>query len=115
MSDSIDYAAIGRRIREARKNIGITQDKLAETVDLSPSHMSHIESGKTKVSLPSLVLIANALNTSVDSLLHDNIVITRDSFDKDFRDLLKDCSMNERKYLYAATKQLKDTLKSNLE
>ena len=68
-----DYKAIGNRIKQARKRQKITQKKLAEMTDLSTSHMSHIESGKTKVSLPSLIQIANALHTTVDSLLHDNI------------------------------------------
>ena len=107
----LDYVAIGRRIRDARRQLGITQEKLAETVDLSPSHMSHIESGKTKVSLPSLILIANALYTSVDSLLHDNISMTSDAFDKDFKDLLSDCSREERRFIYVAAQQLKDALK----
>ena len=61
--------------------------------------MSHIESGKTKVSLPSLISIANALHTTVDSLLHENIEATYDAFDKDFKDLLEDCTKRKRNSL----------------
>ena len=53
-----DYKAIGNRIKQARKRQKITQKKLAEMTDLSTSHMSHIESGKTKVSLPSLIPVS---------------------------------------------------------
>lgn len=106
-----DYAAIGRRIRKARKELGFTQERLAEKVDLSTPHMSHIESGKTKVSLPSLILIANALNTTVDTLLHDNITVTQEAFDRDFKDLLEDCTVEERQLLYAAVSELKNVMK----
>lgn len=72
-----DYRSIGKRIQHARKKQKMTQEHLAEITELSPSHISHIESGKTKVSLPSLIAIANALHTTVDNLLHDNIEISR--------------------------------------
>ena len=39
-----DYCAIGKRIQKTRKSQKITQEKLAELTNLSPSHMSHIES-----------------------------------------------------------------------
>lgn len=67
----MDYNAIGRRIRVARKACGLTQEKLAEIVDVSPTHVSHIETGDTKLSLPVLGAIADALNVRVDSLLYD--------------------------------------------
>lgn len=106
-----DYYAIGKRIQRTRKAQKITQEKLAELTDLSPSHMSHIESGKTKVSLPSLISIANALHTTVDSLLHENIEATCDAFDKDFKDLLNDCTPKEKEILYQSALQLKPVLK----
>ena len=106
-----DYVAIGRRVRDARKRLDLTQEALAEKVGLSTPHMSNIENGKTKVSLPSLILIANALQTTVDSLLHDNLTVTYDAFDKDFKDLLEDCSFNERQFLYSAVAELKKALK----
>lgn len=106
-----DYCAIGKRIQKTRKLQKITQEKLAELTNLSPSHMSHIESGKTKVSLPSLISIANALHTTVDSLLHENIEATYDAFDKDFKDLLEDCTKKEKEILYQSAVQIKNILK----
>ena len=106
-----DYKAIGNRIKQARKRQKITQEKLAEMTDLSTSHMSHIESGKTKVSLPSLIQIANALHTTVDSLLHDNIEASYEAFDKDFRDLIEDCTVKEKEIIFQASVQVKYSLK----
>ena len=67
----MDYYAIGQRIRRIRKVRGITQEALAELVDVSTTHVSHIETGITKLSLPVIVKIADALDVRVDSLLYD--------------------------------------------
>jgi transcriptional regulator with XRE-family HTH domain len=106
-----DYKAIGIRIRQARKKQNMTQEKLAEMTDLSTSHMSHIERGNTKVSLPSLIMIANALHVTVDSLLHDNIEASYEAFDKDFHDLINDCSPQEKEVILQASVQVKKALK----
>ncbi len=67
----LDYKRIGMRIKEKRKNIGISQAQLAETVDLSTKYISQIERGVRHLSLDSLADIAVVLNASVDMLLFD--------------------------------------------
>lgn len=69
----IDYTAIGNRIRELRKEQRMSQEKLAELINVSNPHMSNIENGKTKFSLQVLVDLANALNTTPDALLLDHL------------------------------------------
>ena len=60
----LDYQAIGVRIRRLRKERGLTQQTLAEISSQEPSNISHIERGATKLSLPTLVSIANALEVT---------------------------------------------------
>ena len=67
----MDYYAIGQRIRKYRKAKGLSQEQLAELVDISTTHMSHIETGNTKLSLQVFADLAEALQVSVDSLLYD--------------------------------------------
>lgn len=67
----MDYGKIGARIRKFRKARGYSQEFLAEKVDISTTHMSHIETGNTKLSLPVLVDIAAALNVTTDALLFE--------------------------------------------
>lgn len=69
----MDYKELGNRVREARTIYGITQSNLAERVGCSVQHISHIETGHTKASLPLLVKIANTLHVSVDYLLQDSL------------------------------------------
>lgn len=77
MKNTVDYKAIGRRIRIARKNRNLTQEKLLESVNMSSSHISNIETGATKVSLPTLINIVNALGVTLDTVCCDNLTNAR--------------------------------------
>lgn len=70
---NIDYVALGKRIKKLRKDRKMSQEKLAERIDVSTPHMSNIENGKTKFSLQVLVDLANALDTTPDVLLLDQM------------------------------------------
>lgn len=87
----LDYNAIGKRIKIARIQKDMTQEKLAEAVDLSPTHLSNIERGNGKVSLTTLVNIANVLGVTIDNLLCDNVIKCKPEFEKDIQILLDDC------------------------
>jgi transcriptional regulator with XRE-family HTH domain len=67
----MDNKSIGKRIQQCRESIGISQEKLAERVELSPNFISTIERGVKVPSLENFVKIANALNISSDLLLSD--------------------------------------------
>ena len=88
----LDYQAIGTRVRRLRKARGLTQQTLAELSDQEPSNISHIERGATKLSLPTLVNIANALEVTVDELLCDSLPASRNVLEREVDQLLADCS-----------------------
>ncbi|MDR1091788.1 MAG: helix-turn-helix domain-containing protein [Prevotella sp.] len=67
----IDYKRIGARIRSARKELSMTQSKLAESIGLSVNHISHIETGASPLSLPALLAICQVLGCTADRLLYD--------------------------------------------
>lgn len=110
----LDYKAIGKRIKIARIRTDITQEKLAEIVDLSSSHMSNIETGTTKVSLTTIVIIANALSVTVDDLLCDNIVRAKPQFENDIKLLLDDCDDYEIRIVKDLLAAIVSTLKRDL-
>lgn len=96
----IDYLILGEKLKQQRKKQEITQETLAEYVNLSVSHLSHIENGSTKVSLQTIVNIANILNISLDDLLDldlgkRSMFITVREIDL----LFKDCTKIERRIL----------------
>lgn len=75
----------------------MTQEQLAENIDMATSNISHIERATTQVSLPSLVKIANVLNVSLDQLVCDSLPVSTDYLEKDIAELLKDCTTTEKK------------------
>ena len=68
---SMNQKAVGRRIKAAREQKRLTQEQLAELVDLSPMHVSVIERGVKLPKLETLINIANVLDVSADVLLQD--------------------------------------------
>ena len=110
---SIDYKSIGRRIKAARTRLDMTQERLAEQVNLSPSHLSNIETGTTKVSLPTLVKLANALDVSVDGLLADSVVQSKAVFEQDIQSILSDCDNYEIRVIADIVAATKKTLRKD--
>lgn len=87
----IDYKAIGQRVKIARIKKGTAQEAIADIIDVTPAHMSNIETGKTKVSLPTLIAIANVLSVSIDILLCDNVLASKVIFEGEAKEVFKDC------------------------
>lgn len=91
----MDYYQIGQNIRRFRKAQGLTQEQLAELVDISVPHMSHIETGSTKLSLPVLVDLSEALNVGADDLLKGDACVSRERMYGEIADILSQCSNTE--------------------
>ena len=60
---------LGDTIRRARMDNKMTQEQLAEAINISPTHMKHIESEHRKPSVEELFLLADVLNFSMDAML----------------------------------------------
>lgn len=107
----IDYQDMGRRIRKFRQARHLSQDKLAELANLSTPHMSHIETGATKVSLPTLIRIANSLDCTLDELLCDSLPNTRGIYENELTVLMRDCTDQEVKIITDVVSALKCSLR----
>ncbi len=107
----LDYHIIGTRIKEIRKSKNWTQAQLAEMSGIEPSNISHIERAATKVSLPTLVSIANALDTTLDELVYTNLNKSTYVSLGIINDTLQDCSPNELKALTEVIKTTKRVLR----
>jgi transcriptional regulator with XRE-family HTH domain len=107
----INYHDIGRRIREQRLKQKLTQQTLAELAEQTPTNISHIERGTTKLSLPSLINIANALSVSVDTFLCDSVQQSKHIFEGEIADLIKDCDQREIRVLSESMKTIVKSLR----
>ena len=107
----MDYQKIGQRIRKYRRASGLSQEALAEQINISTTHMSHIETGNTKLSLPVLVDIAKVLRVRTDDLLQESSIPSKSAALQDIAVLLEQCSPKQAQLvaeLVYATKQCID-------
>ncbi len=74
----LDYREIGRNISHCRREKGVKQRELAERTHVSEQHISHIETAKTQLSLPTLVAICNALEVDCNTILGSTLKGCRD-------------------------------------
>lgn len=71
MNNGLDLRQIGNRIQKYRLERKLTQENLAELIGTNQKHLSRIECGYHSVNLNTIVALAKALNTSIDSLVID--------------------------------------------
>lgn len=107
----LDYQAIGVRIRRFRKEKGLTQQALAELSNQEPSNISHIERGATKLGLPTIVNIANALEVTVNDLLCDSLPLAQAVYMDELNNLLRDCTHAELRIITDTVRTLKNSLR----
>lgn len=67
----MDFNKIGQKIAEERIKKNKTQEELAEILGITPSFLSHIETGKRKPGFDTLIQISKCLNISLDYLILD--------------------------------------------
>lgn len=110
---AIDYTDIGQRIRNKRIQKGLTQEKLSELIGIGPSHMSHLESGKTVPSMEVFITLCNVLECSADELLCREIITAQPLMDHWLTKLVSDCDQTEIKIITDTVTALKQTLRKN--
>jgi len=109
----IDYLDIGTRIRAERKKQNISQEKLAEIVGVGTTHISHIETGNSKLSIKVFVGILNALNLSSDELLRNHLHKANHVIEGELAEAIKDCSASEARIITDTVIALKNSLRYN--
>lgn len=70
----ISFKAIGRNIRAARSELGITQEEAADRLKISQLHFGRLERGERPISLEMLAQIAEAFGVSLSSLLNGCLI-----------------------------------------
>lgn len=109
----MDYYEIGQRIRKYRKAYNLSQEQLADKVQISTTHMSHIETGNTKLSLAVLVKISKVLAIQTDALLFDAPQVNRTVITDELIDVLNSCDTQELMIITDVIKSLKISLDKN--
>lgn len=59
---------LGKRVQKLRKNMGLSQEELAEKIKISRTHMGHVEQGRKSPSLKVMTKLAKALKVRMSDL-----------------------------------------------
>ena len=62
---------IGKRMKQRREELGLTQEQLAEKLDLTTNYISTVERGASFPRCEKLILLLNGLETSADAVFCD--------------------------------------------
>ncbi len=101
---------VGNRIREARQRRNITQSQLAELLDISVSHLSAIESGRSNFGVDILMRMTEALEVSADWLLNTGIPEAAGMHSGELEELFSDCTSDEIAAIFRMASQMKRDL-----
>ena len=107
----MNQKAIGRRIKAAREKRQLTQEQLAELVDLSTMHVSVIERGVKLPKLETLINIANVLDVSADVLLQDVINNRAEIFSSEASTLINKLPPEDQRRVLAALRSFIESTK----
>lgn len=105
----LDYQVIAKRVKAARKAAQMTQAELAEKIDISTNAVAKLEANLMKVSLQTLVNIANVLDVDVNYLLTDSTSIDGDTTNTDMflESLIRNLSMRDKTFIVHVINGLK--------
>lgn len=86
---------IGRRMAEIRRAHSMSQEELAEKLEVTPKHISHVECGTSSLSIKNLIEFCNIFNCSLDYIILDKTDTTLNKLSPEIVTLLNTESNNE--------------------
>ena len=109
----LNYIFIGKMIKEFRRRKNLTQECLAERVDLSVTYICMIETGKKHIILNKIAQIAEALDVTVDKLIYESRIKCKSDYRTVFIEIISDCSTYELKVFLDTITSLKKSMREN--
>ena len=107
---NIDYKLIGERIKRARKAKGITQDNLAEKLDVSIGYVSQVERGVTKISLDLLAAISSILDCDIAGFISESAINSIEYLESEIVSEFRKLDQRKKKFVLNLIKLTNETL-----
>ena len=106
---NIDYKLIGERIKKVRKAKGLTQDTLAEKLNVSIGYVSQVERGITKISLDLLGAISTILSCDVASFISESAVNSGDYMESEIINEIRKLDQKKKRFVLSLIKITNDS------
>ena len=107
---NIDYKLVGERIKRARKSKGITQENMAERLNVSIGYVSQVERGVTKISLDLLAAISTILECDVAALISESAINSTEYLESEIVTELCKLDQKKKKFIYNLIKLVNETM-----
>lgn len=88
---------LGEKVKRIRKNRGLTQEELAEMIDISSRNLSNIEVGANFPKSETLEKILKALNITTQDLFENDYLRESDALLEDINEYLEQVKDNRAK------------------
>ena len=111
---ALDYKIIGERLRNARVDSNLTQEKLAEKLDVSVAFVSRIECGTTHINLTRLSEICSILNIDEGIILNGVSTDSKNYLNDEFSELLRNCPKETQRLIYDLAKLIIDNSRKKM-
>lgn len=106
---ALDYNIIGERLKKARIDKNMTQEKLAEQIDVSVAFLSRVERGTSHINLKRLTQICEILGVSEGSILNGVSSSNSDNYlASEFNNILNSVSSDKQKLIYKIAKVISE-------
>ena len=105
---ALDYMIIGQRLKKARTDKKMTQEKLAEQLDVSIAFLSRIERGNSHISLKRLSEVCDILGVSEGYILNGASSSSNNYLSSEFNELLNNASPATQKLIYKVAKTISE-------
>lgn len=98
--------ALGKRLREERLHCGLTQEQVAEAVNVSTTYIGLIEHGERSVTLDKLIALSQCFHVSIDYLLQDAIPLSDSMQEKQLLSLWHKANEQERETILSLIRSI---------
>ncbi len=103
---ALDFAVIGHRLKRARLDKKMTQENLAEQLEVSVAFLSRIERGLSHINLKRLSQICNILGVSEGYILNGTASTSEHYLISEFNEILRNCPADKQKLIYKIAKTI---------
>ena len=105
---ALDYKIIGERLKKGRIDKNMTQEKLAEQIDVSVAFLSRVERGTSHINLKRLTQICEILGVSEGSILNGVSSNSDNYLASEFNNILNSVSSDKQKLIYKIAKVISE-------
>ena len=102
----LDFSNIGKRLQQTRINRKITQDQMAEYLEISMNDVENLENGKATIELEKFIKLCDFLNISILDVLNGRNNHIIGYMDKELYELIITCNLEKQKFIYNMVKLL---------